>query len=91
MDDNNSSFSQLCDINGVPIPLKISDPVGNSISFHTSNGEWVMAIKDSKILFNRDRWPEASPDDFAKAVITILEISIVDMTSLKKQVPFENE
>jgi len=50
-----------------------------------SNDEnWVMAIKDGKILFNREKWPNAEPDDFAKAVISILEKANVDMENWKE-------
>jgi hypothetical protein len=34
---------------------------------------WVMKLTENGILFNRERFPDAKPDDFAQAVIGILE------------------
>lgn len=34
---------------------------------------WVMKITRDKIIFNRERFPNDDPDDFALAVIDILE------------------
>lgn len=70
------------------VTCKISDPVENSIIFGISNGNWVMKITDGKISFNRESWPDAAPDEFAKAVIAILEGATVDMDNLRKQIPF---
>jgi hypothetical protein len=54
--------------------LKMGDPGSNEIIFCPYPGEWVMKITlDKGILFNKDRYPDASPDEFAQAVILILE------------------
>lgn len=54
--------------------LTISEAVLNEIIFSPQPGEWVMKItKDKGILFNRESYPDAKPDDFAQAIIDILE------------------
>jgi hypothetical protein len=54
--------------------LKMGEPTSSEIIFSPHPGEWVMKItRDKGILFNKDRYPDASPDDFAQAVIGILE------------------
>lgn len=45
---------------------------------------WVMKLKDGKVYFNREKWPECAPDDFAKAVIGILEKASVKMDKWNK-------
>lgn len=44
-----------------------------SITFNADANEWVMKLTPMGIFFNRDRYPNAMPDDFANAVIEILE------------------
>lgn len=54
--------------------FKVAEPESSEIHFYSSQGEWVMKITREKgILFNRDKYPTAKPDDFAQAVIDILE------------------
>lgn len=54
--------------------LKIFDPEKSKIIFCSEDGEWVMKITHGQgIVFNRERWPDGTPDDFAIAVIEILE------------------
>jgi hypothetical protein len=43
------------------------------IIFKSDEKDWVMALKDGSVIFNRERWPDALPDEFARAVIGILE------------------
>lgn len=46
----------------------------SQIVFSCEPGKWVMKItRDEGILFNREGFPNALPDDFALAVIEILE------------------
>lgn len=48
----------------------------STITFHSDSNNWVMKIhreEDAvKILFNREDYPNALPDDFAEAVAKIL-------------------
>lgn len=54
--------------------IKIYDPTPSTITFSVSDGIWTMKIiKDEGVLFNREAFPNATPDDFALAVIEILE------------------
>jgi hypothetical protein len=46
----------------------------SEIIFPAGNGQWAMKItKDKGILFNREAYPNTEPDEFARAVIDILE------------------
>lgn len=48
----------------------------NGIFFHNDlSGKWVMKITEEGIFFNRQQWQNAEPNEFAKAVIHILENS----------------
>ena len=50
--------------------------------------KWVMKIvKDKGILFNRESYPDAKPDDFALAVIKILENNF-SVTFERKSPPY---
>mgnify|MGYP001599690657 FL=1 len=54
--------------------LKLDKPIKNQIIFNADvDGSWVMKLTDKGIFFNRDRYPDSDPDDFAQAVIKILE------------------
>ncbi len=64
------------------IKLLVKDlPAPNpSCMTFTSNGkDWIMKLEKrdgvTRILFNRQDYPDACPDDFAKAVVDILESS----------------
>ncbi len=62
--------NKTCDVPS----LKIRDNATGEIIFCADAGKWVMKIvKDKGILFNRDQYPNSKPDDFALAVIEILE------------------
>lgn len=52
----------------------------------TFNNEkaWVMKIIPEGIKFNREQYPNANPDDFAEAVINILE-KCYDVKFAKKE------
>jgi hypothetical protein len=49
------------------------------IEFNDGNGNWIMKLEKGKISFNRQYWPEADPEDFAKIVIELLEKAHVKM------------
>lgn len=44
----------------------------SEISFNAEQS-WVMKLTKEGIFFNREAYPNAKPDDFAEAVIKILE------------------
>ena len=48
------------------------DKEKSEITFDTGK-VWLMKISREGIFFNREVYPEATPDDFAWAVISILE------------------
>lgn len=55
------------------------------IEFSNDKDKWIMKIsKEGKITFNTAGYPESKPDDFAKAVIEILENSQVNFENIKK-------
>lgn len=47
----------------------------SQITFNADVGEntWIMKLTNKGIFFNRERYPNSSPDDFADAVISVLE------------------
>lgn len=50
----------------------------------SNSSHWVMRItSEGRIEFNREGYPEFTPDDFAKAVIDILEKSLVRIPNAK--------
>ncbi len=54
--------------------LKSIKPAISSITFNADGDEsWVMKLTREGILFNRDTFPDSTPDAFAKAVVEILE------------------
>lgn len=49
-------------------------PDGILFNIKNEQGQhWVMAITEQGILFNRESFPNAGPDDFAQAVMKIME------------------
>jgi len=40
--------------------------------------KWVMKIHHGKIIFNREDFPDLTPDDFAKKVVDILELHLIN-------------
>ncbi len=60
-----------------PFTIEINEPSTSCLTFSPSKDNWVMKLekKDgvNRILFNRDAYPASTTDDFAKAVIEILE------------------
>jgi|GEM_PF-3511688 len=53
------------------------------IEFKDEFGDWIMRLENGKILFNRENWPESPPDEFAQAVIILLEKSVIKMDNWK--------
>ena len=66
-----------CDLTHNPYPnaveYTIYPQVPSEIHFCSSTGIWVMKLTESGIIFNRERYSDSKPDDFAQAVIDILE------------------
>jgi len=60
------------------------------IIFNANDTDWVMALKDGAIFFNRDKWPNATPDEFAIAVIEILEKQYT-LKFEKKEPPYDRK
>jgi len=52
---------------------KLENPEPNSIIFNAEPCKWVMKITPEGIFFNREAYPDATPDEFAQTVIEILE------------------
>ena len=49
----------------------------------SSDREWIMKLEQIgdkvRVLFNRDAYPEAAENDFAEAVMKILELNFIKM------------
>ncbi|MEK6878161.1 MAG: hypothetical protein AABY22_01060, partial [Nanoarchaeota archaeon] len=43
------------------------------ISFSASPDTWLMQVSEDGVIFNREAFPDATPDDFAEAVIQIIQ------------------
>lgn len=68
--------------------IKIWNDAPNEIIFYAHEA-WVMKItKDRGILFNKEHNQATTPDDFAKAVIDILE-RCYTVTFKKKNPPYD--
>lgn len=52
--------------------------------------DWVMRLDKDGIHFNRDRFPNANTDDFALAVVEILERNF-DIKFMRKEPPYDLE
>lgn len=71
--------------------LKINEPIKSAIIFNAdSDGPWVMKLTREGIFFNRDTYPNSTSDDFAKAVIEILEKQYA-VTFEKKEPPHDRK
>ncbi len=53
--------------------LKIGNPIPNEICFYAEKDKWIMKLTNKGIIFNREGYPDAKPDEFAQAVFEILE------------------
>lgn len=58
--------------------------MSGEINFNDRHGSWIMKLSNGKVFFNRENWPEAEPDDFAKAVIMLLEKASIVMDNWPK-------
>lgn len=45
----------------------------SEIEMSNGEGTWFIRITENGIKFNRDKFPDSKPDDFAKAFMEILE------------------
>ena len=41
--------------------------------FSASPDTWLMQVSEDGVIFNREAFPDATPDDFAEAVIQIIQ------------------
>ena len=59
--------------------LKIQEDLARKIIFEVAEDEWIMEIcmKEKKIRFNREKYPNFTEDDFAEKVIEILEGAVI--------------
>jgi len=56
-----------------PISCTLPAEAKSEIVFMPDKKEWVMKLTKEGIFFNRERYPNSKPDDFAQCVIDILE------------------
>ena len=54
------------------LPIKILQPTIHKFTFYIDD-QWCIKINEKGIFFNRERFPESTPGDFADAFIEILE------------------
>lgn len=55
------------------IIAKIPDSSGSELIFCPDPHQWAFKINAKGIIFNREKYPDSMPDDFAKCFIDILE------------------
>lgn len=65
----------------------MTDPMEKGINFLADKDKWVMKIKPEGIFFNREAYPDSNADEFANAVIQILEKSFA-VTFERKTPPY---
>lgn len=53
--------------------LEIRNAPNDIIFMNNTNSEFCRITKEGKFVLNRERFPDATPDDFAKAFIAIVE------------------
>ena len=53
--------------------IDLGEDKSSEISFNADSNKWVMKLTDKGIFFNRQAYPNAHPEDFAQAVVEILE------------------
>ena len=71
---NEDDLPELAKQDSISINKDNADDVLSQIIFSDGPYGWVMKITNHEgILFNREKYPDAKPDDFALAVIEILE------------------
>lgn len=58
----------------LPTAVKIGPPGPKTITFSLIDGQWFMKMSEKNgIEFNREAFPNATPDDFSNEFIKILE------------------
>jgi len=71
--------------------INIERNAPSEIVFSAEPGKWVMKIVKGKgILFNVEQYPDAKPNDFAQAVIEILEKHFT-VKFERKEPPYDRE
>lgn len=68
----------------VPIPVK------SEIIFKPEKDKWALKITEQGVLFNRECYPNSTPDDFAKLFIDLLE-KFYTIKFYKKEPPYDRE
>lgn len=54
--------------------INVPKPISQFI-FYTDNGKWLIKINKDGIFFNKEEFPQMTPDQFAQCFIDILEAS----------------
>ena len=67
MDEEKVNY--ICSINNT---LHVRKPPVEKFTFHGED-TWIIKINDAGIFFNREKFPDDLPDDFARKFIDILE------------------
>ncbi len=80
-------MSNECD-NYKSITCKLDLPAPSQICFCPNPNKWCMKITSDGIIFNREEYPNSKPDDFAQAVIDILEKAFT-VKFERKQPPYD--
>ncbi len=82
MRENEISSENTCDSS-----VNIKDPKPSEIHFNAES-DWVMKLTHEGVFFNREKFSASNPDDFALAVIGILE-NRFDVMFNKKEPPYD--
>jgi|GEM_PF-2778204 hypothetical protein len=78
-----------CDRTNNPYNLQLNR-ICSDIIFHSEPGIWAMKITRDGILFNREAYPISQPEDFAQAVIDILE-NVFTVKFERKNPPYDRK
>lgn len=57
----------------ISIPPELLKPLHREIVFSPNKDNWALKISENGMVFNREIFPNHTPDDFAKDFIDILE------------------
>jgi hypothetical protein len=76
-------------MNEDPCVMSLSlPPVKKEIYFNAEAGKWVLKLTKEGVVFNRELYPNSTPEDFVKSFIDILE-GCYDIKFHRKEPPYD--
>lgn len=75
MNNTNDSFGEHVNLASASGSFKVFDlnTAPKELHFNCEPGVWCMKLTNKGIFFNREAYPDLTPDDFALKVVDILE------------------